>query len=246
MMSSQTVKFWPVVWKQFLLKLKANTDMFTGLAIFQVIALIFSFGGNGTFFYGSGIEFNVYTNDVIVIFTMIWLMVIGVQILRPVSALTTYSMVANRTVDYLSNIIWLIVMAGIGTVAVLLANVLLQLITSYLSGGVTVLSDVQLSIGEYVVGVGTIYLYLLLAGACGKFLGVLSQWNQLVKVFIPLLLIGGLFILPTMVSEGVIIHIFTFIFLDEFFLLFALKMLIVSGLLFFMSMRMGNRLEVRK
>ncbi|HLR14266.1 MAG TPA: hypothetical protein VK144_00445 [Bacillota bacterium] len=245
-MSSQGVKFWSIVWNQFLLKLKANTDMLTGLAIFQVIALIFSFGGNGSFNYGSGVEFNIYTSDLIVIFTMIWLIVIGVQVLRPAGALMTYSMIANRKVDHLSNIIWLIVMTGIATVAVLLANVLLQLITSYFSGGVSLLPEVQLSIGEYVVGVCTIGLYLLLASACGYFLGVLSQWNELVKVFIPILLIGALLIVPNMVSEGVIINVFTFIFLDELFLLFALKILIVTGLLFFMSMRMGNRLEVRK
>lgn len=245
-MSSQSVKLWPIVWNQFLLKLKANTDMLTGLAIFQVIALIFSLGGSAGFNYGSGVEFNIYTSDIIVVFTMIWLLVIGVQVLRPASALMTYSMIANRKVDHLSNIIWLVTMAIIGTVTVLLANVLLQLMMSYFSEGVPLLPEAQLSIGEYLVGVCTIFVYVLLAGAIGYFLGVLSQWNQLVKVFIPILLIVALLIVPNMVSEDVIVTVFTFIFLDEIFLLFALKMIVLAGLLFFASMKMGNRLEVRK
>ncbi len=245
-MSSQTIKFWPVVFKQFLFKWKANMDMFTGLAILQVIALFFSYNGSGTFSYGSGVEFNIYTSDILVVFTMIWLLVIGVQILRPVSALTTYTMIANRKVDHMSNIIWLIVMSGIGTVAVLLANVLLQLIMSYISGAVTLMPEVSLTFGSYVIGTLTTFIYLVFAGAVGYFFGVLSQWNQLVKVIIPFLLIGALLIAPAIIPEDILINAFSFVFLEKVFMIFVLKMFVIISLLFVASAGIGNRLEVRK
>lgn len=245
-MSSKSIKLWPIVWKQFQMKWKANIDLLSGLAIFQVIALLFSVNGSGTFNYGSGMEFRIYTGDLIVVFTMIWLIAIGVQILRPVSALTTYTMVANRKSDHLSNIIWLIVMSVIGVVAVVLATILLQVIMGYFGGGSQVQPEVQLSTGNYLMGVGTIYMYVLFAGAVGYFFGVLSQWNQMIKVFLPLLLIGALLVAPNIIPENILIGVFSFIFLEKVFALFILKMLVLTSLLFLASMSMGNRLEVRK
>lgn len=245
-MSSKTIKFWPIVFKQFLFKWNVNKDMFTGLAILQVIALFLSYNGSGTFSYGSGVEFNIYTSDILVIFTMIWLLVIGVQILRPINGLATYTMIANRNVDHVSNIIWLIVMSGIGTVAVMLANVLLQLIMSYISGAVTLMPEVSLTFMDYAMGALTTFIYLVFAGAVGYFFAVLSQWNQLVKVVIPFLLIGALLVAPAIIPEDILINTFSFIFLEKVFVIFALKMIVVISLFFAASVGIGSRLEVRK
>lgn len=245
-MSSQTIKFWPVVFKQFIFKWKANMDMFTGLAILQVVALLFSYNGSGSFSYGSGVEFHIYTSDIIVVFTMIWVLVIGVQILRPISGLTTYTMVANRKVDHTSNVIWLIVMSAIGTVTVLLANILLQFIMGYLGSDVSLLPEIQLTFSNYIAGALTTFIYLVFAGAVGYFFGVLSQWNQFIKIFIPFLIIGTLLIAPTIIPEDILIKVFSFIFLEKLLVVFVIKMLVIISLLFIASMGIGNRLEVRK
>jgi len=245
-MSSKTIKFWPVVFKQFLFKWNVNKDMFTTLAILQVIALFFSYSGSGTFHYMDGVELNFHTSDILIVFTMIWLLVIGVQILRPMNELPTYTMTANRKVDHMSNIVWLVVMSGIGTVTVLLASVLLQLIMNYMSGSIAIMPEVPLTFWSYITGAVTTFIYLIFAGAFGYFFSVLSQWNQLVKIIIPFFLIGTLFIAPAIIPDDLLISIFSFIFLEKVFIVFVLKMIVIISLLFAASIGIGNRLEVRK
>lgn len=246
MMSLEKVNFWSLVRKQFTFKWKSNIDMLTGLAILQVIALIFSSNGTGTFMHFSGVQFHLYTSDILVVFTMIWLLAIGIQVLRPINSVSTYTMVANRVVDHLSNVIWLIVMSGIGTITVLLASTLLQLINRYITGGVHVLSEINIPLWNYMMGAGSIFFYLLLAGAAGYFFGVLSQWNAGVKVLLPVILIGGLLFAPMIFPEDLLIQVFSFIFLEKTFYAFVLKVGIVSAILFVASISIGNRLEVRK
>lgn len=244
-MSLQEVNVWSIVWKQFQYKWQSNKDMLTGLAIFQAIGLFLSATG-GTFHHDFGFEFHWYTSDLLVVFAMIWLIVISVQILRPTNRLSTHIMVANRTTDHLSNILWLLVISVIATIVVLLSSVLLQIIMRYIASGIHLSPELHIPFWEYMMGVGSIYLYVLLAGAVGYFFGILSQWNGAMVIVIPVVLIGGLLIAPIYISEDLLIGMFSFLFLEQVFYLFTIKVIALIVTLFVLSIAMGNRLEVRK
>ncbi|WP_017186983.1 hypothetical protein [Alkalibacillus haloalkaliphilus] len=76
-MSLTEVSTYDVVKKQSMLKFKAFSKVFTALIIAQIIAMLFSAGGAGSFGGSTDLisyQFYYVTGDLVFIFTLMWLL----------------------------------------------------------------------------------------------------------------------------------------------------------------------------
>jgi hypothetical protein len=249
MMYLTKVSLWDVVKKQFRFKLKSFRGMFTSLMILQVMAILFSLGGEGgggggseTFSY----DMKFYSGNIIIAFMMIWAFISAIVVTTQAYRFDDYAFVSNRLSSHLANILFLGWASVIGGVTFLLASQSLKLSVFFLKDREFVESQ-PLTVLQMAEGLAATILYLFLFTAIGYLVGMLVQRSKIFMIVIPGLLFGSLFLNVLVGSEStLVIDIGQFFIRETSFLLFTLKVLLASLLAYGISAWISNSLEVRK
>ena len=134
-MSLTRVNLAETVKKQYLYKLKANIDAFSSLLAIQLLAIIFSYGGVGSSGMSSGdihISVKYYSADLVIIFTLIWAFVTAITITTRSYRNHDFTFITNRLSSSLSNILFIVTTAMIGSLTAILAGNVLRTLSYFL------------------------------------------------------------------------------------------------------------------
>lgn len=247
MMSLSTANLKGTVKKQFAFKLKANIDAFSSLIWIQLIAILFSFGGSSSSMTSSDgyhIEMKYYSADLVIIFTMIWAFVTAITITTKPYRNHDFTFVTNRLSSSISNLFFLLSASMLGGITAMLSKYLLHVIGFFVSK--EQLYTTATGAWDLLLGVVVSILYIFCISSIGYLIGTLVQVSKLFAVFIPLLVVGVLFLESFVEQEASIINVFEFYTLETSILLFLIKMLFTTALFFLASFAILNRMEVRR
>lgn len=246
-MSLSTANLKGTVKKQFAFKLKANIDAFSSLIWIQLIAILFSFGGSSSSMTSSDgyhIEMKYYSADLVIIFTMIWAFVTAITITTKPYRNHDFTFVTNRLSSSISNLFFLLSASMLGGITAMLSKYLLHVIGFFVSK--EQLYTTATGAWDLLLGVVVSILYIFCISSIGYLIGTLVQVSKLFAVFIPLLVVGVLFLESFVEQEASIINVFEFYTLETSILLFLIKMLFTTALFFLASFAILNRMEVRR
>lgn len=251
MQSLSKVTLDQVVKKQFLYKLSAYSGVYISLIILQVIAVLFSLNGVGNSSGGSELvrlNIHYYSANLIFVFTMLWVFIVSIIITSKAYRDEDFSFVSNRLSSDLSNVFFIILVSTIGTITALMSKYLLQVIVLLLPKFDSFYqSIISINMGSFLVmGTLTAFLYVLLCGAAGYFVGTLVRVSNLFKILVPVLIVGYLFFGGFISQVSGLTTIVEFFYLETSFIVFALKVLITVLALFTSSIALFNRMEVRQ
>ncbi|OIK16552.1 hypothetical protein BIV60_04400 [Bacillus sp. MUM 116] len=233
-----------VVKQQFVYKLKAYQQAFISLVIVQGIAILFSIGGVGMMGSGSqsiNISVKYYSADIVVVFTLLWGFITAINLTTKAYRYDDFAFVTNRISSNLSNILFLLTGSVIGGVTAMLSASLLKIIMVYVLNYqfVAPLSTMGVPV-EFMLGILTTCLYLFLFCALGYFVGMLVQIHKLFIVILPAVLLGGAF-----GKEKLFIKLLGILFTESSLSIFIVKIIVAIALLFYSSVILSNRMEVR-
>jgi hypothetical protein len=249
MMYLTKVSLWDVVKKQFRFKLKSFRGMLTSLMILQMMALLFSIGGEGGGGGGSdnfSYDMKYYSGNIILAFTIIWAFISAIVVTTQAYRFDDYTFVANRLSSHLANILFLGWSSVIGGVTFLLASQSLKLTVLFLKDREFITTQPLTGL-QMVEGLAATILYLFLFTAIGYVVGMLVQKSRVFLIILPGLLFGSLFLNVFLNSQSTFVIDVGQIFVRETsFLLFTLKVLLTSMTAYGIAIWISNRLEVRK
>ncbi|WP_197031395.1 hypothetical protein [Bacillus sp. UNC438CL73TsuS30] len=244
MMSLSNPSLGDVVKKQFCYKLKAYQQVFTTLVIIQVIAIFFSFNGVGSMGSGSqsiNIDIRYYSADMVVGFTIFWAFVTAINLTTKAYRYDDFAFITNRVSSNLSNILFLLAASVIGGSTSVLSTSLLKVIMVYFRGEQLVASSSKMFVPlEFLLGIMTTSFYIFLFCALGYFVGMLVQINKIFIIVLPAIFLG-----IGIGKEKLLINLFAIFFTESSLLLFIVKVAIAVALLFYCSVILSNRMEVK-
>ncbi|UAL49284.1 hypothetical protein LG311_10395 [Sutcliffiella horikoshii] len=251
MLSLNKVTLDQVVKRQFLYKITAYSGVYISLIILQVIAVLFSLNGVGNSTGGSeriSLNIHYYSGNLIFVFTMLWVFIVSIIITSKAYRDEDFSFVTNRLSSDLSNVFFVLVVSVIGTITALMAKYLLQVIVLFLPKFDSFYhSPISMNIGSFLIlGTLTAFLYILLCGAAGYFVGTLVRISSLFKILVPVLFVGYLFFGGFINQVSGLASIVEFFYLETSFITFVLKVLVTVFVLFAGSVAIFNRMGVRQ
>ncbi|WP_136833344.1 hypothetical protein [Robertmurraya kyonggiensis] len=241
-MSLSTANLMETVKKQYSFKLKANIDAISSLVGIQLVAILFSLGGIGgslSSSEGLQINFNYYSADVVLVFTMFWALVTAITITTKPYRNHDFTFVTNRLSSSLSNILFLLTGSLLGAVTANLSRYLLQLI-AFLFRDQQVYSG-PFDFPVFILGIVMSALYIFCVCSIGYLIGALVQVNKSFVLLVPVLIIGSIFL-----GESILVQLFQFYVMEPNFVFFLIKILITTALFFLASISILNRMEVRR
>ncbi|MCT8137218.1 hypothetical protein H1D32_05360 [Anaerobacillus sp. CMMVII] len=235
--------------KQYFYKLRAHYGIFTSLLLTQLIALLFSFMGSGSM--GSGADgvmviVTYYTGNVIIAFTMLWAFISGVSMNSKLVRDGDFSFVTNRLTSNLSSIAFLVTATVTGGITAMLGGSLLKTIIYFVKGDGILGHTYSVPLAQLLTGIIAALLYVTLFGALGYFASTLVQLSKFNLVLLPLLFVGSLFLEARMDGQGPVRELINFFATETSIFILALKVVAASGALFYTSILMSNKLEVRR
>ena len=248
MMSLVTANPIETVKKQFAFKMRGNIDAFSSLIGIQLLGLFFSIiGGIGS--YGSHssrmmIEAKYYSADLVIFFSIVWGFVTAITITTKPYRNHDFTYITNRVTSSMANFLFLLTASCIAGLTAMLSKYLIFLAHNLLFsqpfyGSVS-------SGKEFVIGLIVTVLYIFWASSIGYLIGTFVQVNRMFAFLIPVLFFGILFLDFIMTSEPFSQKLLTFYTMESSLILFSLKTVITTILLFLASISILNRMEVRK
>lgn len=237
-----------VVRKQYRYKLKSYLGVFTSLIAIQLLAMVFSSGGVSTYYSdvnGFSIEINKVSGNLILSFTMLWAFITAIMITTRAYRYDDFAFVTNRLSSNLSNILFLLSASFIGGTLAILSSFLLKVILFIFYDGQLLISHVITPV-QILIGIIGASCYLFAISAIGYLVGTIVQLNKIFAVLIPVLFFGSFFYVGTRWNVTLVVSLKESIVDETFLLIFALKIVVISGLLFLAATTISNRLEVRK
>lgn len=241
-MSLREVNIPSLVNKQVLFKLKAQAGIYVGLMSLQLIALLFSFNGFGQSSTSSSavrIVEKVYTGDLFVVFSIIWILFSAYFLSQKASLNYDFIFVSNRLVFHLSNIIVLFILGLIGSLCSLFMGLLLRVIFRF------TVDNIAQTTGYFILTPHDLlllfivtFLYILLIGSVGYLFGTLVQLFKPALFLVPALVIGFIRFGGYRVIE--------FFVTEHSLFLFSSKVIVTALILYLIAMILSNRMEVRK
>lgn len=241
-MSLREINMSSIINKQVLFKLKAQSGIYVGLMSLQLIALLFSFNGFGqssTSTDAVRIVEKVYTGDLFVVFSILWIFFAAYFLSQKASLNYDFIFVSNRLVFHISNIVVLFILGLMGSLSALLMNLLLRVIF-YLTSDhiVQTTGHFTLTPSELLFLLVVIFLYILLVGSIGYLFGTFVQMFKPALFLIPafalgLLRLGGYRVIEFFVTENSLV-------------LFSTKVIVTALVLFLLTLLLSHRMEVRK
>ncbi|WP_138601203.1 hypothetical protein [Lentibacillus cibarius] len=250
-MSFNKVTMAQVVLKQYRYKLTSYHQVFTSLAVLQLLALFFSSGGVMTSSAGSyGVDayLNTYSGDLVIIFTFLWGFINAITMTTQAYREDDFLFVTNRQSQHLSNMLFLVTASVIGGLTATLAGYLLRVILFWTSDQGTFAGMVgeSATLIELLLSIVAVALYVLMFCALGYLIGNVVQLHRLFIVIIPVLAVGGLLLNGWMGNGSPItLKVYAFFVGETNMLLFLLKTLMTAVLLFAGSFALLRQKEVR-
>lgn len=249
MMFLTEAKLFDIVKKQFKYKLSASFSVFSSLIIIQTIGLFFSLNGSGTMgtaSYGMDYTISILTGDIIIIFTMLWSFISAITLTTKNYRNEDFLFVSNRLSSSLANVLFLGAISVIGGTTSILASMLLKIgVFLIMNEGRTY--GYVMNIQELFLGVFTCILYVFLLAALGYLIGMLTQISRWFSIILPALFIGYLIIGANEDGEATaIIQAISFFGSESSMILFFLKVVVTTSLLFTLSIILSNKMEVRR
>lgn len=158
-----------VILKQYGYKLKGHSGLIYSLMIVQLLSLLLSLGSSSGMSSNSdsiSIAVRTYTGDIILIFSLLWLMVVASLLGSQPYQSMEFSVVNNRLVSHASNILLLVTYAVYAGVTSTLAAIIHRLILSatlkegeFLFGGLRIIPQ------DLLLGIVVATLYFILVAA---------------------------------------------------------------------------------
>lgn len=246
MMSLNKVSLTAVVKQQLLYKMKAYKSVYTTMILIQLIAFVFSIGGVGSS--GGGSEFIIVNityigSDMIIIFTMMWAFIIATTITRKENQLMDVSFVTTPITSHLSNLMFIILMSLIGAASAILSGFLLKLLFIIFKGTDNIIVS-HYAIGDILLGIGSLSVYLLLLSGVGYLVGALIQRFPILKMILPAIVIAALFFEGR--ESGVLTEMVTFFAQEKSLLLLTFKVVAAFLVCALLSIGVSTRMEVRR
>ncbi|MBS4205691.1 hypothetical protein [Lederbergia citrea] len=234
-----------VVKKQFSFKLKAYLGVFSSLMFMQILAIFFSLLGTMSTYHGSSIvsvNFSYFSADTVIVFTMLWGFMSAILITTKATRYDDFAFVANRVSNNVSNTLFLVAASAIGGITSMLSSYLIKLIVYFIK-------DIQYGANmtpkELLIGFAAASLYVLLFSALGYLVGIFIQMSKVFVILLPALLVGSFVVSAVGDNGDWLLAIFNFFVAESSLLIFFIKNIVLSGLLFSFSTVLSNRLEVR-
>ncbi|WP_242833872.1 hypothetical protein [Desulfosporosinus sp. OT] len=181
-----------------------------------------------------------YNSNIVIVFSLLWIMFIAVQLISRPYKKMEFPLVTNRLSGNLSNIGFLVTGCLFGGITSSLVGVLLRLITYFMFDRSQVVFN-RFFLSDLLLGIFVAILYMLLFSALGYFIGVLAQLNVSFVIIIPAVILGVLRVYNDF-SQSV----FKFFAFEVSLIMFVLKVIITSTILFSFSIFLSNRKEVSK
>lgn len=249
-MSLNNASLGSTVARQFKYKLKAYNGVLSSLVLVQIIAILFSLGGNGSFHSsgGSGISINatLFTNANVIIFTFLWVIAHAVMMTTKAEREHGFTFVSNHISNHLSNALFLLLASVIAAVTTILAGFLLRVLVYFFKEPAPILgSNVHYEVSDIFTGVFSMTFYLILLASAGYVLGTLSQLHRTLPYLLPVLLIG-IFIWLIQLDHSLVGRGVAFYFEETNALLFVLKVTVTSVVCFLAAILLTKRLEARQ
>lgn len=252
MMSLSKISLFTVVKNQYYLKLRSYASLFNSLIVMQLIAILFSLGGIGQGSRGSfDIDFNThyYTTDYVIVFTMIWAFILGIQITSKDYREQTTPFVTNNLAGNLSNIIFILTASSVGGFLAILSRFFFRAIVRFVFNYDKVLGiNMSISLVELFMGIVATILFIFLFSSLGYLFGMLVQWNSIFIIIIPAFFVGTLFYfikVGGVSGDDLVTRTFLFYFQEKAFFIFLLKVIVTSIPIYIGSYFVSSRLEVR-
>ncbi|WP_157872705.1 hypothetical protein [Desulfoscipio gibsoniae] len=239
-----------VVKTQYHYKTKAHAGLFFTLIAVQLLAFLLSLNGVGGSSGGSsqGIFYTIkyITGDMIIVFTLIWAFSIGISMANN-GFKTDFTFVSNRLSSHLSSLAFLLTAAVIGGVTATLCGLLLRVVLFFSHGGVDAGPAFWIAPSALLSGIFAATLYAALLSIIGYSVGMLTQRHPAFVVLLPGLFFGTLFVEARSTGEAhTLISAIEWFSTESSHALLALKVVLVSAIIFGCVILLFNRMEVRK
>ena len=239
-----------VVKKQYLYKTKANTGVFFNLIAAQMMAFLFSLNGVASSGGGSmeGISYTIkhISGDIIIIFTLIWAFLIGLNMASSGFKMD-FTFISNRRSSNLSSIAFLITAAVVGGLTAILCGVLLRVVMFFAYSGVDAGSGLWIAPSAMLSSIFAAILYTLFLSCLGYFASMLVQRNKAFGLLLPGLFFGTLLVEARSTGQAqLLINTIEFFTKESSLMLFAVKVILVSAVLLVSVVLFSDRMEVRK
>ncbi|QFT88998.1 hypothetical protein FIU87_10105 [Bacillus sp. THAF10] len=248
-MSLSNVTVQNVVKEQVRYKLSAYSGVYLSLVVLQLLGLLFSFNGSGMSGGGRGESFRYsiyhYTGDGVITFTLLWAFIVSIIITTRAYRNDDFTFVSNRLTSNLSNFLFLVLAAIIGAITAELSTYVLKVIMYFLPNfGPFYYTGNPYSLLVLLQGSMVTFLYIMLFAGLGYFVGTIIRLHPLLKVVVPVVLLGVLFF-GGATGTGVP-DIIKFFVEERSLTIFIAKSIATSFILFGASSWIFNRVEVRQ
>ena len=245
-MSLSEVNLLSVVRKQYLYKLKAFSTSIYSLMIVQLLGLLISLGGVGSTSFHTdniGVSIKYYSASLIIVSSFLWVFVKAFWLPAKNYKSIDFTLVTNRLSSNLSNIGVLLtacIYTGFtATLAGPILRVILYLSTDHSS---IVAEGFAIVVSELILGIIVSFLYMVLLGSIGYFLGTLTQINSFFAILLPVAFLGLVWTGRVKIIE----NMFQFFASETSLIMLAFKMILTSVVLLGVSIILTNRMEVAR
>lgn len=239
----QEIDFLTAVKNQFFYKVNAHHSMFGTMFIMQIIAFIFSFGGQsmGVGTDNLSLHLSISSGDIIITFTFIWAFIMAIMLTnRPMKSMML-TFVSNKRINHLSNFLFLVFLSIVGGLTSYLLGFLTKSISFLLNYPENIILVERVTMNEVILGMIVTTLYMFLIAIVGYLIGEVIYLHKIFIVIIPVAIIG-LFMIG---FHQMIAPIFTFFAGESNFFIFTAKVVFVAPILFLIAFILDRHVEVR-
>lgn len=234
-----------IVKKQFVFKLKTYHNLIGSLLLFQLIALFFSLFGQMSSMTMDLVTVtnNIYSADVIISFTLLWIFVMSFYIKNRSAENMMYIFIVDKLSNHLADFLFMFVLSLLGSITSVLLGVGIRafIILYY---GVDMISFIDyFTMSDLLFTLLIAFLYHLLVFSIGYVIAGLIQLHKSFIVLVPLFLFS-LFVLSVNITNTEIF--FSFFVLESDIIVFFVKVLCTVIISWIFAFYIGRRLEVRK
>lgn len=251
MMFSNELSIFELVKRQYLYKLKANVNLFYTVIFLQIIALALSISGTGgSSFNGSALDLNTrsYSANIIIVFTYICSIAAGTKLAAKEVRNLDFTFISNRLSSNLSSLGVLITFNIIAGISASLGGILLRVLSYYLNLHQAIIGpSFTLPISIFVTGTIAGIFYTMLFSSIAYLIGNLFEYNKLLLLLIPaLLIILFISVRSNADTRSIFLAVLEFFFYETSLVLFVIKATAISAILFAAGSLLTSRIEVRK
>lgn len=250
MMSLTRTNLAAVVKKQYVFKLKSCSNLLISLIALQLIAILFTMGGMvdsmsiGSSYMSVTIRF--YSGDGVFTFSLIWALATAFILTMPGYRNIDFTFVGNRLSSNLANFGFLLTASITGGISATLGSLMIRNIVYFSGGSENILgTNFFMGPGELLTAMAAAALYLLLLSAVGYFSGTLVQWNRILVLLLPALVVGTLIFEAGNYNRRIIWRAVDFFIQESSLALFALKVTATVLLLWTGTILLTNKTEAR-